>query len=67
MTLVAFLPPGTLTVASEILTESYEMSIPRLNWDLPSWVDIEIPGLPTAANVADLVTQSAETDESARF
>ena len=60
MTLVAFLPPGTLTVASDILTESYDMSIPQLNWNLPSWVDVNIPGLPAAANVADLVTQSAE-------
>jgi len=60
MALVAFLPPGTLTVASDILSEQYEMSTPQLNWDLPSWVDINIPGLPAAANVADLVTQSAE-------
>lgn len=60
MTLVAFLPPGTLTVASDILTESYEMSVPQLNWNLPSWVNANIPGFPASANVADLVTQSAE-------
>lgn len=60
MTFVAFLPPGTLTVESDVFTESYEMLAPQLNWNLPSWVDIDIPRVPVSANVIDLITQTAE-------
>jgi hypothetical protein len=60
MSLACFLPPGTLTVAAGTATETFNMSIPQLNWNLESWTDSVVPGHPPSPTVQDLVTQSTE-------
>jgi hypothetical protein len=67
MSLACFLPPGTLTISRGVANENFDILMPRLDWDLDTWNEQMVFGLPPSPIVQKLATESAQEADILKF